>query len=359
MRALVAFSILCFGGSCFAGECDNIMSLSTGISIQTIDKSEFEEDAKAFCSQYGQASDNRNSTIFEIATAKVSGFLGISKSRKNEIASKICKASNSSELSDTAYQSYIRSIDSNAVRAYEVCQTYNNVGISFDFDVNSVGEEDFTIVAKYRGGRESSAKFHFTKSDGVDCEWDTNSSGTEIQNHYLTIQDVGNASLKCKRNDSSRNHNVTVVETNFAESRPLRYVWTEYKDGIPVNRLRELQHSFKGSVVAFDSIECPRGWKEYEYAYGRFVRGIDRTEQNIDPEGLREPGTHQGDDFKKHNHTGVYGVHQHAGTGSPTHMSPEVPGHTPEHHAIEWSVVYNGGDETRPKNVALLYCIRT
>ncbi len=35
------------------------------------------------------------------------------------------------------------------------------------------------------------------------------------------------------------------------------------------------------SVVPFELMSCPVGWEEYKEAYGRFIRGIDRTRTPI------------------------------------------------------------------------------
>lgn len=42
-----------------------------------------------------------------------------------------------------------------------------------------------------------------------------------------------------------------------------------------------------GAVMAFNLSACPTGWSEYAPAYGRFIRGIDKSGANIDPLGQR------------------------------------------------------------------------
>lgn len=105
-----------------------------------------------------------------------------------------------------------------------------------------------------------------------------------------------------------------------------------------------------GAVVAFDAETCPsEGWKEYKAAYGRFVRGIDRSGSNVDPDGERNPGSLQEDEFKAHNHSEQrFKIGTHCGldgcNGGPTNETVQT-GST-------------GGQETRPRNVALLYCVK-
>lgn len=104
----------------------------------------------------------------------------------------------------------------------------------------------------------------------------------------------------------------------------------------------------KGAVVAFDTKECPTGWSEYVQAYGRFIRGIDRSGGKIDPDGERLPGKIQGDLFKSHNHSasGTKGTHKNGSDGSGERVTNSA--------TVDSSS--SGGNETRPKNVALLYC---
>ena len=113
----------------------------------------------------------------------------------------------------------------------------------------------------------------------------------------------------------------------------------------------------RGAVVPFNGEVCPEGWLAYRPAQGRFIRGID-LDGRTDPDGRREPGNVQMDQFKRHDHSGTYFAHYHAGNGGPDHPSPEIPRGS-EHANEAWSVNPEGGSETRPINVALLFCEKT
>lgn len=107
----------------------------------------------------------------------------------------------------------------------------------------------------------------------------------------------------------------------------------------------------KNAVIAFDSDSCPLvGWEEYRPAYGRFMRGIDKSKQDIDPDGQRRPGSLQDDEFEEHVHSTSAGRitlgNSDGGRGRPEQTEPLETGS-------------KGGVETRPKNVALLYCEKT
>lgn len=109
----------------------------------------------------------------------------------------------------------------------------------------------------------------------------------------------------------------------------------------------------RGAVVAFNRASCPPGWEEFQPAYGRFIRGIDRIGKT-DPEGQRALGSVQDDAFAAHRHARPRDVYD-AGGGEDTawvahdkyfgygHENAPATGET-------------GGPETRPDNVALLYC---
>lgn len=104
-----------------------------------------------------------------------------------------------------------------------------------------------------------------------------------------------------------------------------------------------------GEIQAFDLATCPDGWSEYTAARGRFLRGIDPTGTN-DPDGVRVAGSTQADEFKSHTHA-VRTYQGSAGSGV-ANVGTDVGG--------PWdlpnSATATGGAETRPKNVAVLFC---
>lgn len=134
-----------------------------------------------------------------------------------------------------------------------------------------------------------------------------------------------------------------------------------------------------GAVMAFDLKVCPPGWSEYKPAYGRFVRGIDRSGTKEDPEGQRAAGSLQDDGIR--NITGE--LHGVEGTNNLAVSWGFRPGENGAFSVAKNDDTYNkyGGGynpnggmgvtavfdaskdtgahvrgEVRPKNVALLYC---
>lgn len=139
------------------------------------------------------------------------------------------------------------------------------------------------------------------------------------------------------------------------------------------------QYAPPGTVAAFAGSNAPAGWLKCAgqavsratygalFAYigttygagdgsttfnvpdmrGEFIRGLD------DGRGVdvgRVIGTSQGDSFKSHTHQVSLGVDLYGGA----YVQPNSNGPTGS-----VSTSYEGGNETRPRNVALLYCIKT
>lgn len=78
---------------------------------------------------------------------------------------------------------------------------------------------------------------------------------------------------------------------------------------------------------------------------GEFIRGMD-VGRGVDPSGSRLPGTVQLDEFKSHTHT--YQNHTASGGGG---------GPTLNQYPTPTQTGATGGAETRPRNVALMWCM--
>ncbi len=112
------------------------------------------------------------------------------------------------------------------------------------------------------------------------------------------------------------------------------------------------------AVLPFNAQRCPAGWHEYEPAYGRFIRGIDNSGTGIDPGGVRAAGDIQSDNVGAHSHT-------YRGTGAAGTTTADDGGdrrglwHDGDPGQSNGrSTESNPAGETRPKNVALLFCER-
>lgn len=142
---------------------------------------------------------------------------------------------------------------------------------------------------------------------------------------------------------------VTLDSEKFSEELKFKY-----------ESLEALTKSFDDAVVGFVTENCPLGWRPYSPAFGRFLRGTDLSERSIDPDGMRisrkTSPSFQEDLFKLHDHGGKYTVLYPKGIGSAEHANLMAIGGITDK---DFSFIPAGGAETRPKNVAVLFCIRS
>lgn len=128
-----------------------------------------------------------------------------------------------------------------------------------------------------------------------------------------------------------------------------------------------------GAVMAFDLPNCPLGWSEYAASSGRFLRGRCITGQTCnDSGGQRVAGNTQEDSIKQHKHAlpffsnpGGNPTQHNAVFGQDTRRADTLganfeDGQTNviEGEELAYLSDFNiaATSETRPKNVAVLYC---
>lgn len=113
-------------------------------------------------------------------------------------------------------------------------------------------------------------------------------------------------------------------------------------------------------VMAFNAEKCPSGWKSFDPGFGRFLRGIDLSDSGIDPDGKRAPGEKQEDSFQSHRH--LHGSSEHPDGGMFNTDRTKLAGGDQRHAIGDFGILEPTGeevrttDETRPKNVAVLFC---
>ncbi len=113
------------------------------------------------------------------------------------------------------------------------------------------------------------------------------------------------------------------------------------------NTISSLENISPWAVISFNLSSCPTGWIEYTPARWRFIRWIDSTWTN---DTIRVAGDLQDDQIKQHKHTlkQIWSINV-----SWTNMNIYWP--------WWWWADYTDNfwwTETRPKNVALLYCVK-
>lgn len=108
-----------------------------------------------------------------------------------------------------------------------------------------------------------------------------------------------------------------------------------------------------GEVAAFAATSCPAPWVPYTKAAGRFVRGFDPQGGTIDPDGQRTIESIQEDMVGPHTHT----MGNNRMDDGVNVQQERWPNFGNLGVGAKYQTDSNSGVETRPKNVALLYCI--
>jgi len=116
-----------------------------------------------------------------------------------------------------------------------------------------------------------------------------------------------------------------------------------------------------GALMVFNLAACPAGWIEANgaggtpYLRGAFVRGWDHG-RGLDPG--RALGSYQADIFGSHTHL-QEALANYISSGVPYGPgAPNLPGRPAGGSVLDTRIKPAGGVETRPKNVALLYCMK-
>ncbi|EKO3419709.1 hypothetical protein NXE12_000057 [Vibrio fluvialis] len=264
-----------------------------------------------------------------------------------------------------------RIISEPALDAWNKCQAIAQKGINIIPSIQGEYDEfiHFTVDSKsdgnylFYGVSESGYTCSVQNKDGSDLPSDKiNRSANEF---FLMAKahpqiDNSNIHISCRRNMPEVNEQNGVGTIKYPQGHIT--VMTS-GPALPIT-IPKVVESYSvtppKSVLAFASKTCPEGWQEYAPAYGRFVRGIDKSENKVDPAGLREPGDTQDESFLHHSHTygDIYwseawgsisgGLYGNKGDQDRDNRGYEMTRRTTE----------VGGDETRPDNVALLYCIK-
>lgn len=310
------------------------------------------------------------------------------RSRASTKLNEWCKTNESLAKGNSALYEETRTIYSEALNAWNQCNDLANREQVFVDHVISPDSSFLEISLAYKGGARSGVEFFGVKSRGFTCaiaapngdqdnKWeDADGDLAPDKPYYIDRQAV---SISCDRDAAS------IIERNSGEysvksagmvslrtaSAPYQIFFPEqYTPTLPTRRaevleaemqkveieIAALQAAFKGSVLAFEADTCPSGWSVYAPASGRFIRGIDIVNAGNDPDGVRLPGSVQADAFQTHQH--LMKIHTPGTTGSRNHENMEY--QHPNGKIYQTTEIVGGSkhhpSETRPVNVALLYC---
>ena len=288
--------------------------------------------------------------------------MGSNQANTDAVASKYCSASDSNKSRNDAYKQYIETISPNAYSAYTSCLAMSKKNLKFNLNMAALLPNNFSLSVNFSSMVKGEiAKLSFYAPSGINCSWH------KLNSSDINMSSGSSALLNCSRSNIRERTYVNIFRENIGSSdSQLTIPWQGYnKDGIPLTILSDLEKkyntlltdnqtlltSLENSVTAFNSDTCPDEWKEYIPAYGRFIRGLDKTGK-IDPEKNRKVGSVQNDIFKKHSHN--MGGFKHDNR----HDRGDDRSAWAYYGAPNKITSLTGGAETRPKNVVLLYCIK-
>jgi len=358
-KLLIVF--LCFSQASYA-DCTDVIKLSKITTEVIQNKDSFESNASAFCKEYKSSGSSVKTATYGLSYKFLAASMGNANASETEVASKVCSSDASQASRSDAYRQYVESISDKAYSAYESCERMK--GAKMTFTLNSLLNKSITISVGNSSNIAAPAVITFDTSGDAKCEWKTTGASQET----LSLPTGSSALLKCSRTNIGEESAITITETSSANGNSLTIPWAALdKDGVPIDHLKLLNKKFEtaianldaasrqltGAIVSFNSAQCPSGWEEFVPAYGRFIRGIDKS-GIIDPDGNRNPGGLQEDAIKEHTHNLPNNNILYSGANGGPH-SPWVGGNG---IGKTGGIVEGHGIETRPKNVALLYCLR-
>lgn len=342
-----------------AADCVDVIRSSRLTTTEVEEESVIKQHAENFCKEYSKSSTTSRSASYGLSYSILAASAGRGSVSAETVASKYCSAKDLSQSRDDTYRKYVETISPIAYSAYEQCVKMSEQDLRIDLDAASTLPTELSVAISFSSRVSGDdARLSFASSSDVECRWHRSDSDV------LVLKSGSSSLLSCTRDSRARRSYVRIVRED-AGVQSLTIPWRAYSDeGIPIDILQTIRNQYdslidsvRKAVVAFNSVECPLGWSEYTPAYGRFIRGIDRI-GDTDPDGTRSPGEHQEDEFGKHNHNdGSWNRLSRYDGGNTVHAPTD--NSRGELNIRKGGVIQEtGADETRPKNVALLFCTR-
>lgn len=348
-----AFVVAAVFTSLVSADCTDILRLSRLSRTEVRDESDIASYARTFCGEYDSIKQGHSSASAGLAYSVLSASFSSGSASYDAVHSRYCDSVNQSSARNDTFRSYIESMAPGTYEAYNQCKKLEGIGVQISVQQASVLPLSLAMTVSFSSGMQGQQTISFAASPDVTCQWLNGAKGD------LKLKNGGSSLLKCARSAADSASFVQVIATTSPDA-TFAFPWSRFENGLPADELGSLRaelarsvQALNSAVVAFDLKECPMGWKEYVPAQGRFIRGIDKG-NGVDPEKNRNPGSFQEDTFASHTHTRPQDVYN-AGGQKPdegaacgncqgyAYTGPPTTGAT-------------GGDETRPRNVALLYC---
>jgi hypothetical protein len=323
-----------------------------------------EAEASVFLSWSGSGSGNS-----QRSRKRVQSWCDENKSKFTNDTLKIARAETVSAAALNAWNSCQRLANkgvkvtlSSALRMSEVVSIHVDSTLDTTVKLQSIALEGFKCFVSGVNKNTGNNLMLINSSEGVERDrQDPIGVGSGYTIHYFDA-DLGatNINVNCRRKERLvTSSGPTIVEKYGMAHISLNTDVMQYALSYePV--VTDYVATPKHSVLAFANEECPAGWVPYELAQGRFIRGVDPKAKLdwkiVDGERVpRQFNDVQEDTLQHHTHTTKW--HD---AGSPPGGSRDLEYPSESGTPVPSSEGERGrmGEETRPKNVALLYCIR-
>ena len=336
--------------------------ISHGINNITRHKSAEYAIAYKWHSNCGTDFDSASDSRIRRASASVFGFgsgsAGDNSAHTRERLKKWCNENQEYAASRYDLFQEAQELSESSLLAWNQCQQIakKNVTISFF----PLGAHSRFVHFEIDSGHDGDLRFYGVKTRNYECEINmTSAEGSEVDISIRPVIRNANIHIDCERAlpdiREQKGKGRIVYEAAYISV-------NTSGPALPV-AFREVVEEYTvtppSAVVAFASQLCPSGWEEYKRAYGRFVRGIDRSDKGIDPSGARDPGEFQADAFKEHTHPARMEIGAEPTSGAArAEEAAGAHGRIGTNYTAYAHILREGGLETRPRNVSLLYCVK-
>ena len=313
------------------------------------------------------------------ASASIFGFgSGSGSGNSNRMRKEVdnwCKEKKSQYSNSERLFQEARSTNSSALAAWNSCQNAakkqvqislknlakNNEFLHFGIDSTSDGDIYLTSILQKGYKCHISYRSRNMTSENIDDKASgEKSSGYEnvAPREQIAIKN-SNVHVSCQRQEPVNSEKNGIGRIQYESgSVVINTDGPSFSIDIP-EIVSDYYYTPKSVVMPFQLEGCPSGWSEYKLAYGRFIRGIDKSNKKIDPEVGRKVGSIQEDLYGKHSHDASMEIGAEPLSGAA--QAQEAAGAHGQHgtyYTASQHIRESGGSETRPKNVALLYCIK-
>jgi len=324
----------------------------------------YQEVVNNICRDYSSYKSDKKSGKVKATYGAFGGKAGFSASTYEQLSQSMCSESGSIDKLAKNNDVLEKIISPDAIDAYKTCQSLNAKGLKVDTNISPRGDHisvslHYAVVGT-NGNEIQIQQPYITDPEQFEC------GGSLKPNTKLPVNT--NVEYHCKRKVSGKDSDIFEYKGRrmYANSATLTIptsVTSIYRE-IPAVYAEQVPSPLKGAVVAFESGKCPTGWTEYKKAQGRFIRGLDKK-NSIDPDKNRGIGSVQEDAFQGHAHSiesvtskghGPNNQHPHGYQNGGYGLAV---GRTNAPISQDKYGSERVSTETRPKNVALLYCIKS